>query len=67
MGIIQTNMDKIIQLCVNHKLDRLYGFGSAVSDSFNIKSDVGLLESFQSVDLFNYFDTYQNIKRRLHA
>jgi hypothetical protein len=56
MGIIQTNMDKIIQLCVNHKIDKLYVFGSAVSDSFNAKNDVDLLVSFQSVDLFNYFD-----------
>jgi len=49
-------MDKIIQLCVNHKIDKLYVFGSAVSDSFNAKNDVDLLVSFQSVDLFNYFD-----------
>tara|TARA_R110002012_G_scaffold286864_2_gene478711 strand:- start:33819 stop:34118 length:300 start_codon:yes stop_codon:yes gene_type:complete len=65
MGIIQANIEKIIQLCVSHKVDKLYVFGSIASDSFNSKSDVDLLVSFQKIDLFNYFDNYQALKNKL--
>jgi len=65
MGIIQTTIDRIIQLCISHKVDRLYVFGSAVSDSFNANSDVDLLVSFQKIDLFNYFDNYLDLKNKL--
>ncbi|WP_339867686.1 nucleotidyltransferase domain-containing protein [uncultured Algoriphagus sp.] len=65
MGIIQTNIDKINKLCVSHKVDKLYVFGSVVSDSFNPKSDIDLLVSFQKIDLFNYFDNYLDLKNKL--
>ncbi|RAI95198.1 nucleotidyltransferase family protein [Algoriphagus yeomjeoni] len=65
MGIIQTNIDKIIQLCVSHKVKKLYAFGSVVSNSLNKKSDIDLLVSFQNIDLFNYFDNYLDLKNKL--
>ncbi|SFT76013.1 hypothetical protein SAMN04489724_2068 [Algoriphagus locisalis] len=65
MGIIQTNIEKIIQLCISHKVDKLYVFGSVASESFSPKSDVDLLVSFQKIDLFNYFDNYLDLKNKL--
>lgn len=67
MGIIQTNIDQINQLCERHNVEKLYVFGSAVSGSFNPTSDVDLLVSFQKIDLYSYFDNYLGLKSNLEV
>lgn len=65
MGIIERNIDKIRELCVQHKVASLFVFGSAVTNRFNNDSDVDLLVDFKDVDLYDYADNYFNLKSSL--
>ena len=65
MGIIERNIDKIKELCVQHKVATLFVFGSAVTNRFNSESDVDLLVDFKDVELYDYADNYFNLKSSL--
>lgn len=65
MGIIERNIDKIRELCVQHKVASLFVFGSVVTNRFNSESDVDLLVDFKDVELYDYADNYFNLKSSL--
>ncbi len=67
MEIIEQNTDRLIELCVNHKVGQLYLFGSALTSQFNEASDIDLLVQFSQVDLLEYFDNYMDFKEELEA
>ncbi|WP_268036131.1 nucleotidyltransferase family protein [Algoriphagus sp. PAP.12] len=67
MGIVKNNIDKIIQLCSSHEVDKLYLFGSAETDAFTESSDVDLLVSFRKFDLGRYFENYMDFKNKLEG
>jgi predicted nucleotidyltransferase len=52
------NIEKINALCRNHNVRSLFAFGSVVTDSFNDKSDIDLLVSFNPMEHGDYADTY---------
>jgi len=62
--IDKANLDSI---CSEHKVDKLYLFGSAVSENMNDKSDIDLLVRFRPFDLSDYFKNYLDFKNRLQA
>ncbi|MDX5346266.1 MAG: nucleotidyltransferase domain-containing protein [Hymenobacteraceae bacterium] len=65
MNLIQKHIEVIKTLCEQHKVERLYVFGSVLTDKFNENSDVDFLVKFGEVDLFDYFDNYMNLKEAL--
>lgn len=65
MEIIEQNTDKLIELCVNHKVAQLYLFGSVLTNQFNESSDIDFLVQFSKVDLLEYFDNYMEFKEQL--
>ena len=65
MDIIEQNIDKLIELCINHKVNELYIFGSVLSDKFNDSSDIDFLVQFGQVDILDYFDNYMDFKEKL--
>jgi len=67
MEMIELNTDKLIELCVNHKVGQLYLFGSALSNQFNESSDIDFLVQFSQVDLLEYFDNYMDFKEKLET
>lgn len=67
MELIDLNTDKLIELCVNHKVGQLYLFGSALTNRFNETSDIDLLVQFGQVDLLAYFDNYMDFKEQLES
>lgn len=67
MKIIEQHTDRLIELCVNHKVGQLYLFGSALTSQFNEASDIDLLVQFSQVDLLEYFDNYMDFKEELEA
>lgn len=67
MEIIEQHTDRLIELCVNHKVGQLYLFGSALTSQFNEASDIDLLVQFSQVDLLEYFDNYMDFKEELEA
>jgi uncharacterized protein len=65
MNLIETNKDKLIKLCDEHKVKELYLFGSILTDKFNESSDIDMVIQFIHVDLVEYFDNYMDLKEKL--
>jgi len=65
MGIVERNIEKIRDLCVQHKVASLFVFGSVLTDRFKNDSDVDLLVDFKDVNLYDYADNYFNLKTSL--
>ncbi len=59
--IIENNKKQIDQLCLKNKVDKLYVFGSVLTDKFNKKSDLDFVVAFDnSIELLDYADNYFN-------
>jgi predicted nucleotidyltransferase len=65
MKLIDSNKDRLIELCINHKVKELYLFGSALTERFQDSSDIDMLIQFYHVDLMDYFDNYMDLKEKL--
>jgi predicted nucleotidyltransferase len=65
MNIIERNIDRLIELCKNHKVSELYIFGSILTDKFSEKSDIDFLVQFEKIDIREYFDNYMDFKENL--
>lgn len=65
MNLIESNIDNIRTLCKLHKVQRLFVFGSVLSDRFQKDSDIDLIVDFQGVELYNYADNYFDFKDSL--
>lgn len=62
MNAISQNITLINSLCKSHKVEKLYAFGSVLTERFNEKSDVDLIVSFENVELLDYADNYFDLK-----
>lgn len=62
MNLLERNIDKIRDLCLVHRVGKLFVFGSILTDRFRNDSDIDLLVDFQGVDLYDYADNYFNLK-----
>lgn len=59
MHLINANIQKLFSLCRQHKVSKLYAFGSILTSRFNENSDVDILVNFNSeIDHNNYADNY---------
>jgi uncharacterized protein len=65
MNIVERNIDRLIELCKNHKVGELYIFGSILTDNFSDKSDIDFLVQFEKIDILEYFDNYMDFKEKL--
>jgi predicted nucleotidyltransferase len=65
MNLIESNIDNVRTLCRLHKVQRLFVFGSVLSDRFQKDSDIDLIVDFQGVDLYDYADNYFDLKESL--
>ncbi|MDR0872001.1 MAG: nucleotidyltransferase domain-containing protein [Prevotellaceae bacterium] len=64
-NIITKNLKKIAALCRNHKVSKLFAFGSVLTNRFNDKSDVDFVVEFEKIDLMNYVDNYFSLRNGL--
>lgn len=62
MNEVERNIQSINNLCVNHSVDKLYLFGSALTGGFNEKSDIDFVVRFKNMELLQYSDNYFNLK-----
>lgn len=62
MNHINTYLKEINYLCQQHKVKKLYVFGSALNNSFNEKSDVDLIVDFNNIEVEDYADNYFGFK-----
>lgn len=65
MQFLKSHITSLKSLCAEHKVDKLYLFGSALRDDFKPSSDIDFLVSFKPIDLKNYFDNYLGFKEKL--
>ena len=62
MNYLDTYLKEINYLCEQHKVNKLYVFGSALSNNFNEKSDIDLIVDFNTLALEEYADNYFDFK-----
>lgn len=65
MKLIENNIQKIIALCKKHKVNKLFVFGSILTNRFNDKSDVDLVVDFNKTEINDYFDNFFDFKYSL--
>ena len=65
MKLIENNMQKIVALCKKYKVNKLFVFGSILTNHFNDNSDVDLVVSFNKEKVSDYFDNYFDFKYSL--
>lgn len=62
MTLIDEHTSEIQQLCAQHKVKKLYVFGSALTTQFKNDSDIDLIVDFESQDIAQYADNYFDLK-----
>jgi predicted nucleotidyltransferase len=62
MNDVEQNINSIHNLCVNHSVEKLYLFGSILSDKFNDQSDIDFVVRFKNIELLRYADNYFDLK-----
>jgi len=67
MNIIDRNIVQLIKLCNQHKVSKLYIFGSVLTDRFNDESDIDFLVEFSTIDIQEYFNNYMDFKEKIEA
>ncbi|HMH22834.1 MAG TPA: nucleotidyltransferase domain-containing protein [Puia sp.] len=67
MDELKKYLNDIEQLCSRHKVNKLYAFGSILTDHFNKSSDVDFIVDFQPLDLLQYADNYYELKFSLET
>ena len=65
MNIVEINRDRLTELCEQHNVDKLYLFGSILTETFNDASDIDMLIQFGKIDVLEYFDNYMDLKDAL--
>lgn len=65
MTLIDRNIEQIRQLCLKHNVDKLFVFGSVLTDNFEKDSDVDLIVDFKGVPIPQYADNYFDLKYAL--
>ena len=53
---------EIDELCESHKVKSLYAFGSIITSSYNINSDIDLIVDFKELDIKDYANNYYDLK-----
>ena len=65
---INQYISTISPLCEQHRVSKLFAFGSILTNRFNDKSDIDLIVDFKDIDLRDYVDNYFSLKDALsHA
>ena len=62
MELLNENMNMIRDLCMKHRVGRLFVFGSYTGASFHQGSDIDLLVSFKEMNPEDYADNYFDFK-----
>jgi predicted nucleotidyltransferase len=65
MTPIDNNLPMIIALCKKHKVNKLFVFGSILTNRFNDDSDIDLTVDFNKAEVGDYFDNYFDFKYAL--
>lgn len=68
MHLINNNLQKLFALCQEYRVNKLYAFGSILTNRFNDTSDVDFLVDFKpDVTYHNYADNFFGLYHSLRA
>ena len=56
--LLRNNPDKIRKCCREHEVEKLYAFGSVMTDNFSDNSDIDLIVRFKEIPFEKYADNY---------
>jgi uncharacterized protein len=62
MNLVEKNIARVHDLCVKHKVERLFVVGSVLTSRFKKSSDLDFIVDFQDVGLYDYADNYFDLK-----
>ena len=62
MKKIQIHQNAIAQVCKIYNVEKLYVFGSILTEKFNDNSDIDFIVKFHQLDLSKYADNYFDLK-----
>ena len=65
MRLIERHIKSIAALCRKYKVNRLFVFGSVLTDRFNDGSDIDMVVDFKKDEVEDYFDNYFDFKYSL--
>ena len=65
MSVIESNINKIREICKKYNVNKLFVFGSVLTNKFSKNSDIDFVVDFGKVDLYDYADNYFNLKKSL--
>ncbi|MBA7589031.1 hypothetical protein ES708_31104 [subsurface metagenome] len=60
--ILDSHIERIKELCKNHKVRNLFVFGSATGVRFSEQSDIDLIVDFNTSDPLEYAENYFSLK-----
>jgi len=64
--ILTQNIETLKKLCRQHRVKRLYAFGSVCTDDFNDKSDIDLIIAFKPRFFDGYVDNFLSLEAKLN-
>jgi hypothetical protein len=62
---LTSHIPQIKKLCEQHRVDKLYAFGSVLTDRFSKDSDVDLVVDIKDNDPLSYSELYFDLKFKL--
>jgi predicted nucleotidyltransferase len=62
MIILDSYKTQLADLCMQYHVNKLFAFGSVLSDKFNEQSDVDLIVDFNDIPVEDYADNYFDFK-----
>jgi predicted nucleotidyltransferase len=62
MNEVSRKISSIQNLCLTHRVDKLYLFGSILGTNFTDNSDIDFLVKFKNIELLKYADNYFDLK-----
>jgi len=65
MNIVETNIDQVRDLCIKHRVGKLFVFGSVLTNKLKKNSDIDFIVDYEGVDLYSYADNYFDLKYSL--
>ncbi len=63
--ILHHKLPEIIAICKQHRVEKLYAFGSVCTDRFNNESDIDFIISFESSYFDDYADNFFSLEMKL--
>jgi uncharacterized protein len=63
--VLLQNIEEVKNVCWQHKVKKLYAFGSVCTNAFSNKSDIDFLVAFESRYFDGYVDNFLSLEKNL--